>query len=114
MNLLRKMRDRFAQSTKPAWDTICVTDSGFVSGDASVAWGSLTKIAAFKKDSVTFDDVWFEFSVGPNKVLVCEEQPGFAELLAGIKARFPSVDGWEQKVVQPAFAENYTVLYVGP
>ena len=91
-----------------------MTPSGFESGKSLVSWTAITKIAAFKRDLVTFDDVWFAFSAGPDEVLVCEEQPGFVELLAAVKARFPSVEGWEQRVIKPAFAENYTVLYVGP
>ena len=114
MNLLGKFRDWASRLSEHGLRPIRITPSGFESGKSVVSWSAVTKIAAFKKDLVTFDDIWFVFSAGQDKVLVCEEQPGFAELLAEVKARFPSVEGWEQQVVQPAFAESYTVLYVGP
>ncbi len=42
-----------------------------------------------------------------------EQQRGFREIVAALKARFPTVEGWENRVIQPPFETNMTVLYRG-
>lgn len=113
MNLLRRFMDHF-HAPESTWDPIRLTESGFTAGTQSICWSALTQIAAFKRDRLTLDDVWFEFSSDNGVLHVCEEQPGFKALLAVVEERFPSVAGWEQHVIHPPFAENYTVLYVRP
>lgn len=109
VTLLETLKKAF----RPAkvWQPIILESSGFRSGDAITAWSDVLEIAAFKQDKLTWDDVWFQFKTATGFVLVCEEQPGFAQFEAAVIALFPSTASWREQVIQPAFAENFTVLY---
>ena len=111
MTLLDKLKKSFARRSEPEWQPIVLEPSGFRSGDNCVTWTEVTEIAAFKRDMLTIDDVWFQFKANSAPVLVCEEQPGFAELESQVVALFPSAASWRAQVIQPAFATNFTVLY---
>ncbi|MBS0193921.1 MAG: hypothetical protein JSR34_06715 [Proteobacteria bacterium] len=111
MTLFDKLKKAVAQRSEPEWQPIVLEPDGFRSGNNRVKWSEVTEIAAFKRDMLTIDDVWFQFRADTAPVLVCEEQPGFAELEAKVIALFPSAASWRAQVIQPAFATNLTVLY---
>jgi len=95
-----------------------VTSSGFVSENASASyaidWTDIVEICAFKIDLFAVDEVRFSLSLRDGTAIeLREEQPGFRALVAALTARFPAVAGWEDKVMQPPFATNMTVLYRG-
>jgi len=74
-------------------------------------WSEILEIRAFKRDLFTVDQVRFTFLMNGQWADVWEEQPGFTELVTQLETRFPSVVGWESKIMHPAFARNETVLY---
>lgn len=112
MNVIRRLFKTVRTRVAPELPFIALDRDGFTVGSDSMAWSDIRKIAAFKHDVLATDDVWFEFWKDGQVVRVCEEQAGFQELLGAVIARFPSVSGWEEQVVLPAFAENYRALYV--
>lgn len=77
-------------------------------------WNDVEKIAAFKRDMFTTDLICFEFKkIGKDLFFeVNEDMIGFIELEQRIKELFPSSDqDWRLRVVLPAFARDYTVIY---
>jgi hypothetical protein len=110
MEALKRLKEHFARG-EPEWLPITVDDTGFSSGSRRVDWASVQSVSAFKRDMLTFDDVWFQVEAAGEPVLVCEEQPGFATMEAALSREFPSVATWRELVIKPAFAENFTVLY---
>jgi len=95
-----------------------VTPSGFVcdgsTASHAIEWSDIVEICAFKIDLFSYDEVRFSISLRNGTDLeLSEEQPGFREFVAALKARFPTVEGWENWVIQPPFETNMTVLYRG-
>ena len=111
MESLKRLRERLTRGDQPQWEPIAVSHSGFSVGTRHVKWGWVESVAVFKRDMLTFDDVWFRLEGADEPVTVCEEQPGFAEWERKLCEQFPSVAGWRERVIQPPFAENFTVLY---
>ena len=95
---------------------IAVSDSGFCFGNLVVDWVEIKEIVAFKLDLVTWDEVRFAFRTSEKHddlwIEISEDQPGFKVLLGELIKRFPSVRGWEERVVKPAFATNRTRLFI--
>ena len=96
-----------------------VSPVGFIHMDPDlprqlVSWSDIVEIRAYKLDLLTTDEVRFAFSLRDGTVNeVSEEQPGFDEFMAALKSRFPAVEGWEERVVKPAFGASETILYRG-
>ena len=96
---------------------ILIDDDGFTSRDDgnqpfSVAWQTIIEIRAFKSDLFTVDEVVFVLTTDTGKrIALTEEQPEFTPFIAALESHFPSVSGWEAKVIQPPFARNETILY---
>ena len=105
------MRERLTRCNEPQWEPVAVSQSGFAVGTRLVEWAWVESVAAFKRDMLTLEDVWFQLEGAGDPVMVCEDQPGFAEWERKLCERFPSVVGWRERVIQPPFAENFTVLY---
>ena len=104
-------------SARDLWP-LRVTPSGFVCDDSTashgIEWNDIVEICAFKIDLFSFDEVRFSLSLrNGTDIELSEQQPGFRELVAALKARFPTVEGWENRVIQPPFETNMTVLYRG-
>ena len=95
---------------------IAVSDEGFSTGKTNLSWGEIKEIVAFKLDLLTIDEIRFAFRTTENPayewVEVSEEQTGFEKLISELEIRYPSVCGWRNHVVQPAFEENRTQLFV--
>ncbi|WP_211251131.1 hypothetical protein, partial [Arenimonas composti] len=108
---LKRLRERLARGTAADWEPIAASHSGFSVGTRHVEWEWVESVAAFKRDMLTLDDVWFQLEGSGEPVMVCEEQPGFAEWERKLCEHFPSVAGWREQVIHPPFAENFTVLY---
>lgn len=111
MEILKRLKDRFADSSQSTWDQIYMDATGFYVGSRRVDWTQVTSIAAFKRDVLTFDDVWFQLEGLGMDTLICEEQPGFDNWESELCRRFPVLSGWREKIIQPAFEENFVVLY---
>ncbi len=108
---LKRLKKWLFRERQPTWPVIAVDASGFSVGQRRVEWADVHAIAAFKRDLITFDDVWFRVEDAGGPLLICEEQPGFASWEVALIEHFPSVAGWREHVTQPAFAENFIVFY---
>jgi hypothetical protein len=78
-------------------------------------WSSIRRIMGFKVDCFSVDQIRMEFSFEPgNFVVVTEDSPGFRQLMEEAERRFPSLEGWFQKIFLPPFAPCITLLYEAP
>jgi hypothetical protein len=111
MDILRRLKERIARSSRPAWEEVVTDATGFSVGSKRLDWSQVTSVAAFKRDLLTFDDIWFQLEGADDPLLVCEEQPGFADWERVLCQQFPSVAGWRERVVQPPFEKNFVALY---
>lgn len=77
-------------------------------------WSDVDEIAAYKSDDFTYDTIWLEFNL-PSKgevFAINDNNEGFWDVVRTVKQIFPdSLQEWEQRVVQPPFARNWTELY---
>lgn len=113
MNMLRKIRQAFAARLSPVGPPVRVSSNGFSVSGRVVAWIDIREITACKIDLLTIDEVRFSFSIASGQnVTVSEEQEGFDELMNRLVAAFPSVAGWQSKVISGPFAGNEAVLYL--
>jgi hypothetical protein len=112
LGFFSRVRKVFRARASPADPPISVSVDGFAVSGRSISWHDIQEISAYKIDLFTVDEVRFSLSVssGPD-VVVSEEQHGFSELVTSLALQFPSVAGWERKVIHPAFARNQTMLY---
>jgi hypothetical protein len=60
---------------------------------------------------LTVDDVWFQLETDQGTIMICEEQPGFDKWESALSAAIPGVASWRDSVIQPPFAENFSILY---
>ncbi len=75
-------------------------------------WTHVVAIRAFKLDLLTFDEIRFSFEFENDPPFeISEDQPGFERFIEAVESRFPQVRGWRDKVMQPPFARNDTLLY---
>ena len=103
-----------ALSTEPeALAPLRLTEAGFSAGSSiNVSWASIAQVRAFKLDLVTTDEVRFLFDLSSGSAVeISEEQPGFDVVLCEAQVQFPSLVGWQGKIIQPAFGRNDTTLY---
>ncbi len=111
MDVLRRMRGLLSGRSAETWETIVSDQAGFSVGSRRIAWSRIASVAAFKRDLVTFDEVWFQLETDQGTVMVCEEQPGFGRWETLLCTAIPAVGNWRDVVLQPAFAQNFSVLY---
>ncbi|MGJ8670618.1 MAG: hypothetical protein ACSHXK_14100 [Oceanococcus sp.] len=111
MAILKRLMAKLARASRISWDEIAIETTGFRTGARHIDWAEVTSIAVFKRDLVTFDDVWFQLEFAGESVLICEEQPGFVNWVAELCRQFPDVACWRESVILPAFSENFVVLY---
>ena len=77
-------------------------------------WSEVERIITYKVDCYTHDMIWlaFERRGYDEAIQIPEEAEGFADLMAALGKAFPEIDPqWYFTVMQPPFAENFTVLY---
>jgi hypothetical protein len=82
-------------------------------GIKTVRWNEVRQICAYKRDFLTTDCVYLILCLDDGScVEICEETPGFNDLMAGMGAAFPEVPKtWVMDVAVPAFVPNETILY---
>lgn len=89
-----------------------LTPEGFTTSGQFVSWSEIQEISAYKLDLLVTDEVRFIFSLDScDKFEISEEQEGFSSLVAALTEQFPSIIGWQSKVILPAFKDNNSVLY---
>ena len=112
MRVFSKIRQAFRARAIPVDPPILVSSTGFAISGHFVPWLDIQEISAYKIDLLTTDEVRFSLSISSGlDVTVSEEQAGFGGLTKHLAAVFPSIAGWQNKVINPAFARNQTVLY---
>jgi len=77
-------------------------------------WAQVKEIVAWKDDVFAYDILCLGFRVGnlPEYFACDEEQHGWGDLLDAVEQRFGvKKTEWRPKVVFPAFASNWTVLW---
>jgi hypothetical protein len=111
VTVLGKLKSWLVRDRTPTWATITLSSDGFAVGSRLIEWADITSVTAFKRDMLTFDDVWFQVDGSGESIMVCEEHPGFSEWEAALATQFPSAQTWREVIIKPAFAENRTVLY---
>ena len=80
--------------------------------EKTLKWFEIDQINAFKKDLYAYDLVVLEILCGENALSINEETPGWFQFIIKLKDVFETIPkDWEINITQPAFAENYTVLY---
>jgi hypothetical protein len=84
-------------------------------GHASLSWGQVTRIEAFKRDLYAVDLICLALETQDSDTLVIhEEMPGWQALLdalPGYLPGFPPEGAWLAKVAIPAFETNLTTLF---
>ena len=98
---------------------LIVTGKGFTvlakSQADYISFEQINAVAVYKRDLITIDLICCDiFIVSEGKELfwtVHEELPGFNELMVELKNLPGFRQDWFQVVVQPAFAENRTVVF---
>ena len=79
-----------------------------------VKWSEVERIFTHKVDCYTYDMIWLAFErSGNNDALhIREEAEGFQDLMSAMGEALPGIDPeWYFNVMQPAFAENLTLLF---
>ena len=81
-----------------------------------VPWSAVKEIAAWKDDAWAYDIICFGFRIDERGYYSCdEENEGWDSLQAILKSRFGiTLEQWFDKVAFPAFAKNYTSLWIKP
>ena len=83
-----------------------LTPEGFTTSGQFVSWSEIQEISAYKLDLLVTDEVRFIFSLDScDKFEISEEQEGFSSLVAALTEQFPSIIGWQSKVILPAFKD---------
>jgi hypothetical protein len=112
MKLYRTLRDKLSARLHPPEPPITITEDGFTTLGTEVRWADVEQIRAFKLDLLTVDEVRFLFVLLSGRAVeISEEQPGFEAAIASAKVHFPSLSGWQDHIIKPAFAINDTVLF---
>lgn len=73
----------------------------------------MERITAYKRDEWSTDLICLDFDGVDGKGLgfVHEELPGYEEMVRTLEAALELLPGWWDKVAQPPFAPNVTVIY---
>ncbi len=119
MQTLKSFVNRVRRKPRPRIIRVQHSDGGFsaVWRDEHVEqqkWSEVERIITYKVDCFTYDMIWlaFERRGHDEAIQIPEEAEGFADLMAAVGKTFPEIyPEWYFTVMQPAFAENFTVLY---
>lgn len=77
-----------------------------------LAWTDITQLNVYKVDQLTIDRIDMEIVYGDKVFTISEELPGWYQFVLKIKEVFPTIPkDWDIKLIQPAFATNYTTIY---
>jgi hypothetical protein len=77
-----------------------------------LAWSDITQLNVYKVDQFTIDRIDMEIVHGDKAFTISEELPGWYQFVLKTKEIFPTIPkDWDIKIIQPAFANNYTTIY---
>jgi len=112
MSIVEKFISIFGRKPKINNLPISLSADGFNIKGTNIQWNEVTEITAYKIDLITTDSVRIRLNLSSQTLVVLDEdQPGFEAFVSKLEELFPSVKGWQSKVIQPAFARNETQLY---
>ena len=78
----------------------------------TVLWKEIEKIQGYKLDLFTTDEICLDIFLPETIITISESAEGFMEFLEMLQNEFPSFDkSWYEKIIQPPFATNLTILY---
>jgi hypothetical protein len=80
----------------------------------TMKWSEVDRVFTYKVDCYAYDMIWLAFERRGHEgaLHIREETKGFQNLMSALLKAFPELDPeWYVKVMQPAFAENLTVLF---
>jgi hypothetical protein len=88
---------------------------GTTDGGCEILWEDVVQVTGYKKDCFAVDQVRFEFVSRSGTLLVdTEDMPGWeglVEVLPKWLPGFPMKTDWWEKIIQPPFGTNLTLLY---
>jgi hypothetical protein len=130
MSWLKKILNRFSQKTTAtnnragkSFDEIYEDEGAFTyfqdgfvmnyeSLTMNIKWNDITEINVYKADLMTIDEIRMEIICGDKTFLISEELPGWFQFVLKQKQVCPSIPkDWDIKIIDPAFAANYTTIY---
>jgi len=101
----------------PVKESILVHEDGFTLSKADatieVKWREVKRVFTYKLDCYGYDVILLGFEIYDRErlVQVSEEADDFNKLMLALAHAFPEIDPeWYPKVMQPPFAENFTIL----
>jgi len=106
-----------SKDTGPVKARVLVQEDGFVRKDddtIEVKWREVKRVFTYKVDCCSYDVIWLAFETYDSErvVHVSEDAEDFSELMQALGRVFPEIDPeWYIKVMQPPFAENFTILF---
>jgi hypothetical protein len=99
-------------------DEDCVRRTAYLSdgsiNSAAMKWTGISRIVAFKRDLLIADLLCVGLTDRQGVMIVDEEMEGFEEMIQAFPSRLqgaPSEGEWWLRVVKPAFATNFTVIF---
>jgi hypothetical protein len=119
MKTIKEFSNEKSPNPGPEIIRVLPSDDGFVAfrGDGrteEVRWFEVERVSAYKVDCLTYDMIWLAFERrGHREALhIQEEAEGFQDLMSALSEAFPEINPeWYFNVMQPAFAENLTILF---
>jgi hypothetical protein len=119
MQSLKNVINRMSGKPKPELVQIQTSDDGLEAiwedgRTEAMKWSEVDRIFTYKVDCFTYDMIWLAFERrGQSEALhIREETEGFQNLMSALGKAFPELNAeWYANVMQPAFAENLTVLF---
>ncbi len=84
----------------------------FRDGPQKIKWADIERLAAYKVDLLTVDEIRMDIAWKDRQFTISEETPGWFQFVLKTKAVFPVIpQEWDFTIIHPAFATNYTVIY---
>jgi hypothetical protein len=72
----------------------------------------IDRIVAYKLDLFTTDEICMDIFSGDWIITFSESLSGWHRLLENLSAAFPTIpENWDNQIMFPAFATNYTILF---
>ena len=119
MQSLKNFINRISRNPEPGIVRVQPSPDGFSAfradgGTEALKWSEVERVFTYKVDCSTYDMIWlaFERREHVEAIHVREEAEGFQDLLSALGKAFPEINPeWYFDVMQPAFAENLTLLF---
>jgi hypothetical protein len=119
MGILQKVFNGISREPAPVIVKVQPNEDGFVAcwtdgRTETVSWSQVKKVFTYKVDCFTYDLIYLAFELGDRSdtLHLHEETEGFQDLSSHLCKALPDLNPeWYFNVMQPAFAENLTLLF---